>query len=75
MDDLDTVLKFRNWKAKLLLDRTKLVLGNNKPSMFKNKHVRYDDKTKALPCDPASSTLFLRSAGWADGSESDEMIK
>ena len=39
--------------------------------MKQNKHIRYDDKQRLC-----QTLLHLfRSAGWADGSESDEMIK
>ena len=58
--------------AEVVLDRTS-GLQEIIASVNKNKHIRYDDNSKALPCDRLLH--LFRSAGWADGSESDEMIK
>ncbi|NLM97951.1 MAG: hypothetical protein GX175_10170 [Halanaerobiaceae bacterium] len=42
-------------------------------SVCKKRVIRYDDKTKVLPCDQLYNLFKL--AGWIDGSETDDMLK
>lgn len=58
--------------AKVVIDR----MGNLEELIVaasNRKAIRYDDQRKDLPCDQLH--YLFKSAGWADGSETDEMRK